>query len=146
MWDMNSLYFFPFFIDTNADVPIPPPHFAHIHPSSAPPSLWLSPHCFLCLWVTHIRSLANPFTFFHPALPPTSPRTAVSLFLESMPLFLFCSSADFVHYISRISEIIWCLSFSDQLISLCVIISRSIHAIAKGKISLLYIHVIYSIV
>ena len=33
------------------------------------------------------------------------------------------------------SEIIWFLSFSDWLISLSIMFSRSIHAVAKGKIS-----------
>ena len=39
---------------------------------------------------------------------------------------------------SRTCEIIWYLSFSDWFISLCVILSRSIHAVTKGKISLFF--------
>ena len=35
--------------------------------------------------------LLNPFTFFHPVLPPPSLVIAVSLFRVSMPLFLLCS-------------------------------------------------------
>ena len=55
-------------------------------------SLWLSPLCFLCLWVMHIRSLTNPFTIFYPVpQPPPTPK-AVSLFHVSMSVsILFIS-------------------------------------------------------
>ena len=45
-------------------------HFAHLHPH--PPG---SPHtvCCSCPWVTHIHSLANPFTFFQPVSPSHLP-------------------------------------------------------------------------
>ena len=65
-------------------------------PSSSKPRLplpeWPSPHCCLCLWVTHACSLASPFTFFHSVLAPVE---SVSLFCVSMPLFLFCLSVYF---------------------------------------------------
>ena len=80
-------------------------------------------------------SLADPFTFFHPVPLPSSRLTAVSLFHESLPLCLFCSSVQFVHSIPHMSEIVWCLSLSDWLISLSVLISTSTHAVEKGTSS-----------
>ena len=52
----------------------------------------------LCLLVIHRCSLANPFLFFHPVLPPTPLwQLSVCLFHVSMLLFLFCSPVYFVH-------------------------------------------------
>ena len=51
-----------------------------------------------------------------------------------MSLFLFCLLVQFVHQIPHMSEIIWYLFFSDWLLSLSIMFSRSIHAVAKGKI------------
>jgi len=44
------------------------------------------------------------------------------------------------------SEIIWSLSFPDWLISLSIMLSRSIHGVANGKISSSFIAEWYSIV
>ena len=44
------------------------------------------------------------------------------------------------------SEIIWYSSFSDWLISLSIMFSRPIHAVAKGKISFFFTAKQYSIV
>ena len=118
-----------FIVDTITDVLIFSP-FAHLHPALALFSLRLSPHCRLCLWVMYIGWSANPFTFFHPVPPPPSlGQLSVSIFC----LFLFCSLVYFVHWIPHISEIIWWLSFSDWLISLSIIISRSIHSVTRVK-------------
>ena len=111
---------FIFIVDTITNVPIFP-LFTHLHPAPAPPSLWPSPHWCLCLFVMHMCSSADPFTFFHPVPLPPSPLTAVCLFHVSTPLFLICSSVYFVHQIPHVSEIIWYLSFSDWLISLSII-------------------------
>ena len=65
----NSLFIF--IVDTITDVPMPPhplPAFSQLPLSS----LSCPPHCCLCLWVMHICSLADPFTFFHPVFPPPS--------------------------------------------------------------------------
>ena len=43
-------------------------------------------------------------------------------------------------------EIIWYLSFSDWLIPLSIVFSRSIHAVAKGNILLFFMAKQYSIV
>ena len=58
----------------------------------------------------------------------------------SLSLSLFCLLVHFVHQISHISEIIWYLSFSDWLISLSIMFSRSIHAVRKGKIFFFLCH------
>ena len=66
--------------------------------------------------------------------PPPSPhpwQLAVVCF-PLTSLSLFCLFIRFVHWIPH--EIIWCLSFSDWLISLSIMLSRSTHAVAKGKI------------
>ena len=42
---------------------------------------------------------------------------------------------EFQFYAPHMSEIIWFLAFSDWLISLSIIVSRSIHVVASGRIS-----------
>ena len=72
--------------------------------------LWPSSHSYLCLWVMHIQSLANPFTSVHP-VPPTH---LSSYSCQSVPCFCVSDS------------IAW-------LISLSLIVSSSTHAVEKGK-------------
>ena len=114
--------------------PSPFPHLCPPLPIATPPFLWLSPNCCLCLCdiyvflkcLIHLTFSTNPQYHF--------PLTAVSLCHVPMPLFLLCSSVYFVHYIPHRSEIIWYSYFSDWLTSLSIIISRSIHVVAKDKI------------
>ena len=92
--------------------------------SLIPPSPQQSPHS------VHVREsfsfLLSPYTPYpHPQLSYCSPSMNLSPFFL---LFLF------VHYIPHISEIMWYLSFSDWLISLSIMFSRSIHTVAKGTI------------
>ena len=101
-------------------------------------------HC-PCPWVMHICSLTNPFTFFQPVPSLPFPLTAVSLFHVSLPLVLFCSLINFVNQVPVIGEIIWYLSFTDWLVSLSIIVSRSIHVVAKGKNSIFFTAAQYSI-
>ena len=100
------------------------PPSAHFHSQS--------PFSCPCPWVLHIRSLTHSSPSFKQSPPPSSPHTAVSLFHDSMPLVLFCSLVYFVHQIPLISDITWYFPFSDWLISLSIMLSRSIHAIVKG--------------
>ena len=85
-----------------------------------------SPHCCSCP-----RVLCPFCSILYLLTPP--PLLAV-IFSPSMGLSLFCLLIQFVHYISHMSEIIWYLSFSDCLISLSIMFSRSVHTVAKGKI------------
>ena len=67
---------------------------------------------------------------------PTSSLTAISLFHVSMPLFLFCSTAYFVHEILHVSEIMWYLPFSNWFTSFSIIISRCMHMKSVQKVSI----------
>ena len=110
-------YSCPFFLPLPSFVQ----HISHSHSPSPP-------YC-SCPWVIHTCSLTNPYPFF----PPFPSLTAVSLFLVSMSLVLFCLCIYFVHYIPLLSEIIWNLFFIDWLISISIIVPSSIHAVAKGR-------------
>ena len=98
---------------------LPPPH--------TPLFLWLSPHRCLCLCVVYMGFLLNCFAFFHPS--PHHPTSLTAFSLVSMLLFPFCLVNHFVHWSPHVSELIWYLFFSDWLILLSIIISRSIHAV-----------------
>ena len=93
-------------------------------------------HTVVCLWFFFVLGgffLLNPFTFFIQALKPPPPDScqSVSCIYESVSiLFVY-----FVHQIPHIREIIWYLSFSDWLVSLSIILSRSIHVVTKSMIS-----------
>ena len=77
---------------------------------------------------------------FHQSLHPTSPPTAISLFHVSVSLVLFFSLVCFIHQIPIISEVICYFSFTDRLILLSIIVSSSIHAVAKGRTSFFLLH------
>ena len=109
------------------------PMFTQLYPL---PSLSQSSYCCACPWVLRTCSLVNRITVFHPV--PPSPLDTVSLFYVSMLLFLFCLLVYCVHLIPHISEFRWYLSFTDWLISLSIIFSRSTHAVAKGKHSIFF--------
>ena len=95
--------------------PIPPPS-PHLYP---PP--WFCP-CVL------YSSSCKPLS---PLSPPHSPLAIVTLFLISMSLVLFCLLFSFVDYVPVKGEIIWYLSLTAWLISLSIMLSSSIHAVAK---------------
>ena len=74
----------------------------------------------------------------NPLLPPSprhSPRAIVRLFLTSMSLVIFCLLVSFVAKVRFVGEIIWYLSLTAWLISLSIMLSSSIHAVAKGMSS-----------
>ena len=58
----------------------------------------------------------------------------VTMFLISMSLGIFCLLFSFVDYVPVKGEIIWYLSLT-WLISLSIVLSSSIHAVAKGRSS-----------
>ena len=68
---------------------------------------------------------------FSPPSPPNSPLAIVRLFLTSMSLVIFCLLFSSVDYVPVKGEIIWYLSLTAQLISLSIMLSSSIHAVAK---------------
>ena len=92
------------------------------HPSLPPPPPWFCP-CVL------YSSSCNPLS---PLSPPNSPLAIVRLLLTSMTLVIFYLLFSFVDYVPVKGEIIWYLSLTAWLISLSIMLSSSIHAVAKG--------------
>ena len=64
-------------------------------------------------------------------LSPHSPLAIVRLFLTSMSLVIFRLLFSFVDYVPVKDEIIWYLFLTAWLISLSIMLSSSIHVIAK---------------
>ena len=54
------------------------------------------------------------------------------MFLISMSLVIFCLRFSFVDYVPIKGKIIWHLSLTTWLISLSIMLSSFIHAVAKG--------------
>ena len=96
--------------------PAEPPSLPHLHP---PP--WFCP-CVL------YSSSCNPLSSLS---PPHFPLPIVRLFLTSMSLVIFCFLFS-IYYVPVKGEIIWYLSLTVWLISLSIMLSSSIHAVAKG--------------
>ena len=69
---------------------------------------------------------------FSPLSLPPSPLAIVRLFLTSMSLVIFCLLFSSVGYVPVKGEIIWYLSLTAWLISLSIMLSSSIHVVAKG--------------
>ena len=88
-------------------------------------------------------SSSKPFPSFSPS---PSPLVIVRLFLISMSLVIFCLLFSFVDYVPIKDEIIWFLSLTTWLISLRIMLSSSIHAVAKSRSSFFLSAVQYSIV
>ena len=86
-----------------------------------------SPHC--CPSPQVLRFCLAPFL-----LPCPKPPPEVSACSPSISLSLFRLLGQFVHKMPQMSEVIWYLSFSDWLMSLSLMLSRSIRAVAKGEI------------
>ena len=93
------------------------PSLPHLHP---PP--WFGP-CVL------YSSSCNPLSSLS---PPHSPLPIVRLFLTSMSLVIFCFLFSSIYYVPVKGEIIWCLFLTAWLISLSIMLSSFIHAVAKG--------------
>ena len=72
--------------------------------------------------------------------PPPSPLVTISLFFISMSLVIFWLLVCIVVYVPLIGEIMWYLSFTSWLISLSILLSSSIHAVAKARSSFFLLH------
>ena len=81
-----------------------------------------------CPCVLH-NSSCNPL---FPLSPPDSPLATARLFQTSMSLVVFCLLFSSIDYAPVKGEIIWYLSLTAWLISLSIMLSSSIHAVAKG--------------
>ena len=97
--------------------PASPTSLTHLYP----------PPCF-CPCVLY----SNSYRPLSPLSPPHSPVAIVTMFLISMSLVTSCLLFSFVDYVPVKGEIIWYLSLTAWLISLSIMLSSSIHAIAKG--------------
>ena len=98
-----------------------------VHLSPFPP-LWLCP-CVLYTFFLRIPPLISPLS------SPLSPLVTIRLFFSSMSLVLFCSLVCFADQVLLISDIIWYLSLTAWLVSLSIMLSKSTHAVAKGRSS-----------
>ena len=94
-----------------------------------PPS---SPTSTLPLDFVHV-SFSSSCKPLSPLSPPYSPLSIVRLFITSMSLVIFCFPLFFsIYYVPVKGEIIWYLSLIVWLISLNIMLSSSIRAVAKG--------------
>ena len=73
--------------------------------------------------------LSNPQS----SLPSDSCQSVLCSYESVLSCLFIC-----VHQIPHVSEIIWYLSFCDWLISLSIILARSIYAFVDGKISFFF--------
>ena len=103
------------------------------HPSTPPqlnpppsPTSTLPPQ--FCPFVLY-NSSCNPL---FPLSPPHSPLATARLFPTSMSLVVFCLLFSSIDYVPVKGEIIWYLSLTAWLISLSIMLSSFIHAVAKG--------------
>ena len=101
----------------------------HFLPTPAKPTSLpcLHPTHWFCPCILYSSSW-KPF----PPSPPPSTLVVVRLFLTSMSLVIFCLLFSFVDYVPVKGEIIWYLSLTAWLISLSIMLSSFIHAVAKG--------------
>ena len=97
--------------------PVELPSLPHLHP---PP--WFCPRV---LYSSSCNPLSSLF-------PPHFPLAIVRLFLPSMSLVICCFLFSSTYYVPVKGEIIWYLSLTTWLISLKIMLSSSIHAVAKG--------------
>ena len=97
--------------------PANPTSLLHLYPPS-----WFCP---CVLYSSSYRPLS-------PLSPSHSPVAILTMFLISMSLVIFCLLFSFVDYVPVKGEIIWYLSLTAWLFSLSIMLSSSIHAVAKG--------------
>ena len=104
-----------------------------LHPIPAKPSSLpqFHPPTWFCPWVLYSSS-CNPISSLS---PPHSPLPIATFFLTPVSLVIFCFLFSSVDYVPVQGEIIWYLSLTAWLISLSIMLSSSIHAVAKGRSS-----------
>ena len=104
----------------------------HFLPTPAKPTSlsWFHP----CPWFCPCVLYSSSWKPFSPLSLPSSPLAIVRLFLTTMSLVIFSLFFffSFVDYVPVKGEIIWYLSLTAWLISLSIMLSSSIHAVAKG--------------
>ena len=100
-----------------------------LHPTSAKPTSLpcFHPSPWFCPCVLYSSS-CKPLS---PLSPSHSPLVIVRLLLTSMSLVIFCLLFSSVGYVPVKGEIIWYLSLATCLISLNIMLSSSIHAVAN---------------
>ena len=114
LFNYSCMPFLPFPSPTPAE-PTSLPHPQHPPPRYCPCVLY--------------NSSCNPL---FPLSPPHSPLATARQFPPSMSLVVFCLLFSFVDYVPVKGEIIWYLSLTAWLISLSIMLSSFIHAVAKG--------------
>ena len=121
--DAPFFFFIVVQLQLSAFSPCPSP------PTPAKPTslLWFHPPPWFCPRVLYSSSW-KPFS---PLSPPHSLLAIVRLFLTSMSLVIFCLLFSFVDYVSVKGEIIWYVPLTAWLISLSIMLSSSIYAVAK---------------
>ena len=117
---------------------LPPYPHPHLPPLNLP-SLFLS----ICPFYMFFDG-PSPFIPYYPS--PSSSLVTVSLFFILMSLVIFCLLVCFFDQVPLIGEIIWHVSFTSWLVSLSVMLSSSIHAVAKGRSFFFLSAIQYSIV
>ena len=103
-----------------------PHHYPHT-PAKPTSLLCFHPPPWFCPCVLYSISW-KPFPLLSPSLSPL----ALRLFLISVSLVIFCLLFSSVDYVPVKGESIWYLSLTTWLISLSIMLSSSIHAVAKG--------------
>ena len=139
------IFYFIFYCCSITVVQIFPPLLSIALPT--PHSLSQSPPCCLCPWVLYTCSLTRPLPLLSPVFPsPLSPGHCpfvLYFYVAGSVLLLFIVC--FVYHIKLIGEIIY-LPFDAWLISLSIMLSRSIYAVEKGRSSFFLSAAYYSIV
>ena len=103
------------------------------HPSTKPqPNPPPSPVSTLPLDFVHVSFIVVPCKPLSSLFPPHCPLAIVRLFLTSMSLVILCLLFTSVDYVPVKDESIWYLSLIAWLISLSIMLSSSIYAVAKG--------------
>ena len=104
-------------------LPFPPPPRLNPPPSPTP----TIPPDFV-----HVSFIIVPAISSSHCPHPTPPWPLLRLFPTSMSLVVFCLLFSSIDYVPVKGEIIWYLSLTAWLVSLNIMLSSSIHAVARG--------------